>query len=377
MIDVREFNETGALGELRAAWHDLLAQTPGASFFHSLDWLECYWKHFAAGQRLRVLGIAEKKQFLGILPLVVRTEATRVGRVRMLTYPLHDWATYYGPIGPNASTTLLAGLRHLQNTPRDWDVLDLRWVAADSTDLGRTERAMAQVGFPPHGQKWDQTALVKLPETWLDYWQSREDKFRKNVDRLHRRMSEAGSLELVRFRPEPMRGSQADPHWDLYSACVTIAQRSWQGSRGDKTNLCHAEVCDFLRDAHAAAAHSGSVDLCLLNFDQEPVAFMYNYRWGDSVYGLRRGYDPRFKRFGPGLVLQKLMLEDGHHRGDRTYDLGAGSHDTKQAWRTGLQASYRFTYFPPLALRAQLLSWNRWFRRQFRGEQDIACSQVT
>ncbi len=45
-----------------------------------------------------------------------------------------------------------------------------------------------------------------------------------------------------------------------------------------------------------------------------------------------------------------MMLEDGHRRGDRCYDLGTGSHDTKQPWRTTVQASYRFTYFPAAGL---------------------------
>ena len=137
------------------------------------------------------------------MPLVVRTESTRVGRLRMLTYPLQDWATFFGPIGPNPSATLVAGLRHVRQTPRDWDVLDLRWVDVDGADLGRTERAMAQTGFRPCGQKWDRTSLVELPETWQAYWQGREAKFRKNIDRLQRRMAEQGRMELVRYRPEP------------------------------------------------------------------------------------------------------------------------------------------------------------------------------
>ncbi len=292
----------------------------------------------------------------------------------MLTYPLNDWATFFGPIGPNPSATLVAGLRHVRETPRDWDVLDLRWVDVDGTDLGRTERAMSQTGFHPSGQKWDQSSRVELPETWPAYWQGRETKFRKNVDHLQRRMAEQGKLELVRFRPEPVCGGEVDPRWDLYEACVALALRSWQGERGDKTNLCHAEVGGFLRDAHAAAAHLGAVDLNLLYFNDEPAAYMYGYRWHTAVYGLRRGFDPRFKHLRPGLVLQKMMFEDGHHRGDRCYDLGTGSHDTKQAWRTSVQTSYRFTYFSAAVFRAQLLRWNRWLRRRLHGERDMACS---
>ena len=196
---------------------------------------------------------------------------------------MHDWATFFGPIGPNPSATLVAGLRHVRQTPRDWDVLDLRWVDVDGADLGRTERAMAQTGFRPCGQKWDRTSLVELPETWQAYWQGREAKFRKNIDRLQRRMAEQGKMELVRFRPEPASDGEVDPRWDLYDTCVALAQRSWQGESGDKTNLCHAEVSGFFRDAHAAAARLGAVDLNLLYFNDEPAAFMYNYRWQGAV----------------------------------------------------------------------------------------------
>jgi CelD/BcsL family acetyltransferase involved in cellulose biosynthesis len=189
-------------------------------------------------------------------------------------------------------------------------------------------------------------------------------------------MAAQGKMEFVRFRPVPDSDGEVDPRWDLYDTCVALAQRSWQGTSGDKTNLCHAEVSRYFRDAHRAAARLGAVDACLLYFNEAPAAFIYNYRWQTAVYGLRRGFDPQFKHMRPGMVLQKMMLEDGHRRGDRCYDLGTGSHDTKSAWRTSVPTSYRFTYFPALVFRAQLLRWNRWLRSRLHGEHDIACSQV-
>ena len=37
----------------------------------------------------------------GILPLVVQSEKSKVGRVRVLTFPLHEWGSFYGPVGPD------------------------------------------------------------------------------------------------------------------------------------------------------------------------------------------------------------------------------------------------------------------------------------
>ena len=60
----------------------------------------------------------------------------------------------------------------------------------------------------------------------------------------------------------------------------------------------------------------------LLLLDRRPVAFVYNYVYDGWIYGLRKGFDPEFAAFRPGLVLEKMMVEDGFRRGDRCVRLG-------------------------------------------------------
>src|SRR4030042_1363916 len=129
MVHVEEINDIYKLSSYRLVWNSLLPQPSGATFFQSLDWLEVYWKHYGEDQHLRVMVVCSNGRPIGILPLVVRTEATRVGPVRVLTYPLHGWGTFYGPIGPNPTATLAAGPRHVRQTPRGSALLDLRWGA--------------------------------------------------------------------------------------------------------------------------------------------------------------------------------------------------------------------------------------------------------
>ena len=208
------------------------------------------------------------------------------------------------------------------------------------------------------------------PRPGTAYWQGREAKFRKNIDRLQRRMAEQGKMELVRYRPEPACGGEVDPRWDLYDACVALAQRSWQGENGDKTNLCHAQVGGFFRDAHAAAARLGAVDLNLLYFNDQPAAFMYNYRWQTPVYGLRRGFDPQFKHLAarPGLAendarrrasSRRPLLRPGH--GQSRYQAGVANERPDQlplhllsgAGLAGATAVVESLAPPPAARRAR------------------------
>jgi len=372
MKQVEEINDVARLARYRLLWKALLGQTAGSTFFQSLDWLLVYWKHFGHGQRLRVLVGWDGDRPVGILPLVVRREKTRAGEVRVLTYPLHDWGTFYGPIGPDPAAMLRLGMEHVRRTPRDWDLLDLRWIDEEGADHGQTDESMVSAGLAPHRQAWDRAAVLDIAGTWDDYWRSRTSKWRESVRRYRRRLEATGRVEFVRYRPEGSGAGEDDPRWDLYDACVELARASWQGGSTDGSTMCHASVAEFLREAHEAAVRTGSLDLCLLKLDGRPIAFVYNYRRGGRLFGLRMGFDPAAAGLGPGKVLQYLMFRDSFARGDEQFDMGVGSLAVKEHWATSVVTSYRLTCFAPAGLRAQLLRLKRWYVQRRYGDRYLA-----
>jgi len=360
MTRVEEIGDIAELAGYRAAWQALLAETAGASFFQSLEWLEAYWRHFGAGQRLRTLMVYDGSRVASVVPLVVRREWTKVGWLRVLTYPLHDWGSFFAPIGPDLYGTLAAALEYLHHAQRDWDLLELRWLGGAATDVAETQRAMHRAGFPAYLTVWDRTALVDLSGTWEAYFAARPKTWRGNFRHGEKKLVAAGEVSYVRYRPRGEAHGQSDPRWDLYDACQSIARRSWQGSADNGTTLSHASVRQFLRDAHASAAAAGAVDLNLLLLDGRPLAFAYNYHGHGYVYGLRLGYDAQQFRDGAGTVLLGRCLRDSFARGDRIFDLGVGSLECKRHFQTRLADIFRLSYFRPTALRAQLLRAKRW-----------------
>ena len=364
MTHVQEINRIEELGQFRADWRRLLAQTAAASFFQTLDWLEVYWRHYGADQKLRALIVSSSGRPVGIVPLVVRSERTKVGTVRVLTYPLHDWGSFYGPIGPDPGAALTAALQHVRHSHRDWDTIDLRWAGATAQDAAETAKAMGVVGFQAYKTLWDRTALVELGDTWEEYLAGRSSKWRNNFRRQERRLAEQGRVSYLRYRPRGALDGDGDPRWDLYNACAEIARRSWQGSSATGTTLSHPSVRAYLRDAHAAAARAGGVDLNLLLLDAEPVAFAYNYCWGGHVYGLRAGYDGERALDGAGSLLFTYALRDGFQRGDHTYDFGVGSLALKRHFVTRVAPIFCYSHFHPAAPRAQLLRLKRWAQQR-------------
>lgn len=354
MRKVVELNTLPELGDLRSAWAALLRDTPDATWFQSLEWLETYWQFNAEGQRLRVIVIEEDGRPEGILPLVVVTEHRRVGAVQVLTYPLHGWGSFYGPIGPDAVATLQAGLKHIRQTPHDWDLIDFRWVAPFGSDCGATPRALDLEGFRHASMLWHMSAQIDL-SGWEAYWRTRKSQWRNNVRRSHRLLAELGEFEHVRYRPLGEMHGDGQPRWDLYEACVELARRSWQGDSQTGTTLSHESVRDYLRATHTVAAKVGAVDLNLLLLDGRPVAFTYNYHFQGRLYGLRSGFDPELARVGAGTVLMAQMIEDSCRRGDQMIDLGPDYFECKRYWLTRLQPAYHYTHYRPHSLRAQAL----------------------
>lgn len=370
MSKITEINDPAQLEGYRLVWDALLRKTRNASHFQSLDWLLAYWRHFGADQKLRVLIVESCGETVGILPLVVRTEQTRVGAVRVCTYPLSDWGTFYGPIGSNPTATLLAGMGHLRRTTQDWDMLELRWVDNDGCDHRRTEQAMKGAGFGAAKQAWAQSSVIDTQQSWDEYVATRPTDFRRKLRRNERVVAARGKVTYVRYRPEGSCWGDSDPRWDLYKACEQLANKSWQGSSTTGTTLSHESVRDYLQDAHAAASHAGSVDLNLLLVDGKPVAFVYGYHYQGRVFALRSGFDPDYD--GAGVVLWARMIEDSCARGDEQIDMGPGSLEYKRRWRSQLVTSYRYTHFAPGHARVQALRLNRWIRTLRGGNQQTA-----
>jgi CelD/BcsL family acetyltransferase involved in cellulose biosynthesis len=364
MVEIREINDIGELASYRLVWNSWLPQTPRATFFNSYDWLEAYWRHFGRDQQLRALVACSSGTPIGVVPLCVRVERRRVGTVRVLTYPFDNWGTWYGPVGSNLATTMLAVTQYLRHAPRDWDVLDLPNTAPASHDGSRTGRSLRVVGLGPQQRVHQTHSIVDFNGDWNSFLAAKPRKLRHEVRRVLRRTFERSDVEFIRHRPEPARAGDGDPRWDLYAMCEHVALASWQATSKTGNTLTHDGVRPFLRDAHAAAARNGMVDVNLAIVDGRPAAFAYNYHYDGRVSVLRIGYDPAIDISGMGSALLLRMLEDGCERGDRAYDLGPGDARFQRKLRTHVDASYRLTHWPLGSWRSSAMWIGQWARRQ-------------
>jgi CelD/BcsL family acetyltransferase involved in cellulose biosynthesis len=363
MVEVVEINDLEELQHYRMLWNSLFPGTPGASFFLTFDWLDNYWRHFGQDQKLRVLVVYAAGEPIGILPLCVRREKYRLNKVRVLTYPLDNWSTWYGPIGPNPAATMMAAMQHIRRTRRDWDMIELRWVADDATQGGKTARAMRVANLLSEKQEYQTTSVVDLPGTWDEYLAGKSQTLRRQFRRTLRDAFEDGRAVFIRHRPAPASESDGDPRWDLYETCVAVAQASWQSHVTNGNTLTHERVREYFQATHAVAARIGMVDVNLLQVDGQPAAFIYGYHCQGTVSALRTGFDASINN-GVGSALFLRSLEDSCRRGDRMVDFGPGEREHKRRLRTRVLPTYRLTFTPLVSWRSQTVRLSRWAKNR-------------
>lgn len=359
MAEVIEINDIAALDAYRTTWHDLLSSTPRASFLHTLEWLEAYWRHLGEDQKLRVLIVSSVGRVVGIVPLVVRRETYRLTSVRVLTYPLDNCGTWYGPIGPDPGTTMLAAMQHIRGSRRDWDMMELRWVPTEDN----VARAMRVAGMYTAKSEYQSTSILDLPPNWEELLADMSRNQRSQIRRRLRDLIDDDKAEFIRHRPAGERNGDGDPRWDIYEMCEEVASASWQGSVTNGNTLTHERVRDFYRDAHAAASRLGMVDVNVLVYAGRPVAFHYNYLYGGRITLLRMGFDAAQSDRGVGSTLLVRSIQDGIERGDEVIDFGPGDREHKRRLRNRVESTYRITYAPLHSWRSQAVQLSRWAKR--------------
>jgi CelD/BcsL family acetyltransferase involved in cellulose biosynthesis len=360
MVEVCEIRDLEELACYRLLWDSWLPQAPRATFVNTYDWLDTYWRHFGHDQELRVLLVRSGGTPIGILPLCVRSEPHGFSSLRVLTYPLGNWGSWYGPVGSNRGATMLAAMQHLRRADRDWDMIDLRPNAPPSRDGGRVGRSMRVVGLLTDQLPYQTASVVEFEDGWEGYLAGKSHAVRHELRSALGRVFDDHEVETIRHRPAPARDGDGDPRWDLFAMCQQVALASWQATSTSGESLVDERVRHFLRDAHAVAARNGMVDLNLSLVDGRPAAFSYNYHYHGRLTGVQSGYDASLgcRSLGTALVLR--TIEDSFNRRDVSYDLGPGESHLQRLLRTQTETSYRLTYSPLGSWRSQAARLVRW-----------------
>jgi hypothetical protein len=187
---------------------------------------------------------------------------------------------------------------------------------------------------------------IDLQGTFTDYLGKFSAKSRSTLQRKVRKFAEfsGGEVSWRVFRhPQEMD--------EFYHLAREVSQKTYQERL---LNVGLPEGDEFRRELRELSTQE-MLRAYILFHDERPIAYLYCPIQEDILFYRHLGYNPDFKQWSPGTVLQHVALESLFAEGKfRMFDFTEGQGPHKEFFSTGSMACADIYYFRP-TFRNQLL----------------------
>lgn len=324
---------------LACEWEQLLRTVPGHSLFLTWEWLYLWTKHYLGDNRLRLVLVRDPcGQLVGIAPFYIR-KMRRQGplSVRELRFVGSEavCSSYLDVIVSEQHKRRV--LQHLydylfNDARKDWDILTLSDVPAESTTLDLWSECVAETGKV--GEMLHQTGcpVIRLQGDVETYRAGLGRNRRYTLQRKTKCLQHAGTMQYRRATSP----AEVDAAFD---SLVTLHQQRWN-ERADGGVFAKEPPRAFHREVVQVLSERGRVSIDQLDLDGRPIAAIYGFVYGETYYFYLPGFDPAaLPRASPGLLLLHHRIEQAIREGLRTIDLLQGAQPYKLAWSSEVRRS--------------------------------------
>ncbi|MHB8745039.1 MAG: GNAT family N-acetyltransferase [Gammaproteobacteria bacterium] len=342
---------------LRPAWNELLQACPVRTLFITHAWLFNWWSHFGGTDALRLVTLYDHDQLVGIAPLTLykrrlsRLPVTVLGTFFNMHVSRADFV-----IRPDyAATAMTALAEYFSGTVRDWDVLMLRQLPADTASA--IAHACRGVGLNPFPlQPGVGKCYLQVDATWTDYLSTRTRHFRKRLKEHCRRPEKLGVTKYI----NSVSRDSIEKDFELLRS---LEQRSWKHQ--DDFAAMDARDWQFQKSLALSNDEGIGCENIFLALDDNVVAAIHSLSYAGVIYAFQMIYDEQYRDAYLGRATFKQLLESVWQTGQYSvFDFNGNSPFCK-SWTDQEYAFFDLQAFngrPYSRFLAQLKAISRWFK---------------
>ena len=184
-----------------------------------------------------------------------------------------------------------------------------------------------------------QTARISLIGTFEGYWATREDRLRKNNDRLRRRMAEKGlELEFTSIRDPVGVG-------DGIREFGRLESKGWKVGEGTAVGIDDAQARFYQAVLEDFCGHGEGL-IYQLRIDGQVVATDICAVRDEMAIVIKTTYDEDWKVWAPGVLLREDIVRDLYAGGRvRNYEFYGPLMDYQLRWTNDVRTLYHLTCF--------------------------------
>ena len=300
----------GGLEEISAGW-DALAQECGAPPFERPGWFRRGRRRSGPGKPWVVVNRSN-----GETVAVLRSFAPAMGSARRRT------STHRASVcSPRTSAARELAAWVFERRPRS---VTLEYVDPGHFGSRELEAAAASRGYRVLTTTYERSPFLVIDGTWEDYERGLSGRVRRDLDRRLRRLEEMGPVRL-----DVSDGTSGRA--ELLAEGFRLEPSGWKAARGTAVTS-RENTRRFYEELAVWASENGWLRLSFLRVGEQAVAFQYGFEAGGTYYFLKGGYDPEYRRFAPGKLLLRALLERAFATGLRSFDFLGADDPFKLEW---------------------------------------------
>jgi len=331
--------EVNATAEaLEPAW-DALCDRLAAPPFMRPGWILA-WSSAFGHARISALTASRAGQLVGLVPFIKRRA--------VVTAPTNWHTPLFGFLADGAPARVALAERFLA----------LGGVRADLSFVDREDPNLA--ACMTAAERYHRRVIVRtvlrspyVPLGGIDWSSYRASLGRKvsEVERRKRRLQERGT---VVFEVHDGRRNLSS----LLAEGFELEASGWKQQRGSAI-VTDPQARRFYAEVARWASQQGRLVMAFVRLNGRGIAFSLCLQCRDALYVVKLGFDPEFRRFGPGMLLTYESLRRAIDQGLSSYEFLGREDAYKLIWTDAIRERVRFQAFSRSpGGRASHLAWS-------------------
>ncbi len=337
MVTVLEISTIEDFDQSKPAWNELLSGSESNNIFLTWDWLFTWWNVFGDDKELKILLVKNDGMLIGIAPLYISRNGNDKSFIKFLgsTYVASDHLDFISQKG-SEDTVVSAIFDYLNLHSGEWKAINLIDMNAQSKSIDLIQSCCGRTLYITT-KKSGACPYLSLPQNYNLYLDSLTSNMRYNIRRKRRRFEDeyAGSFIVIKEKSE------------LSKAFEELIRLHVSRMRIKKMNspFHHTRFARFHRNLLNSVFDKGWVRLCFLKIENELIACLYIFKYGEKYFYYQSGFDPKWEKISPGFVLFSYCIENAILEGASEFDFLRGQETYKLNWTNNKRTSQQINLY--------------------------------
>ncbi len=345
---------------LEPDWKRLLQDSASTSVYLTWQYVSTWWQTYGAAYNLRIIVARDSGQkIVGIAPMIVGKGDSGPSRfLRCLSFigTLGDTGSEFVDfiIAPELERELVPMFWNYfhDELEKEWDVLTLRQIPAESANLQRLLRHVSK----RHGVtlRIDTTPspYLELPQSWDQLLRSKSQNFRSSFKRHWNRLHKNHRVsELV---------AGEDLSLECAMEHLFALNRNRWGTNA--TTFNSSQFFDHHLKIAQSFSESGWLYFRLWSVDEKIAAARFDFIFHDKLWNILGGWDADFAKYSIGRIAIAKQLAWCIENGVWEYDFLGGESGYKRSWANQERQLVDLVFSNPSSFRAGALEQLRCVR---------------